>query len=590
VSDKELDEKAIRRRSWQTFLSLLRPSWFRVAIGTVLGIIATVAGLWTPLIVERVIVHLTNGTSVVADITLFAILTGTYLVASVSQWGILGIIGEDVVYAARKKLVARLFWGRLSEVRARPAADLVSRASADAPMLATAVGTGFVTFVTATTGVVGSIVLMGVIDSLMLGITVAAVLVLGVSMGLIMPIAGRRRALAQEAVGELSTELSSSISALGTVKSLRGEEIRSQAVLQNASAARKHGVVAMWAEVAGYEVGFGGMQIVTVVMLAIGAMRVMDGQLTIAALVAFIMYTQNFTGPLMEIADGFSSIESGLAASSRLAEVDEIEMEDVSDTTTEASSSIASSRNCPNVMHPSVPLIEFKDVSVKYPGDSWLAVRNLSVSFPRTGHVVIAGQAGAGKTTILGMLLGFINPTSGTIKIDGVPYDDVPLSELRKRIAYVEQDPVLLPGTIRDNLIAGNADVPESEIEKAVKLVHLDDEVDYLEDGLETVITPTTFTTSQKQSLALARGLLTDAEILVLDEATSLIGGATEANLHEYIDEKAKRSLVVSVAHRVTTVVDADLIIVMDDGGVAGIGTHKELLASNKEYQQLVGV
>ncbi|WP_425954575.1 ABC transporter ATP-binding protein [Xylanimonas sp. McL0601] len=577
-------------RNWRTLMSFLHPYRWRIVAGAVLGIIATVAGLWTPRIIENVIEHLSAGTSVAPDVMLFGALTLVYLVAMLLQWATLGRTAETVVYDVRKALVARFLRGRVTQVRERSTADLIARTTADAPLLQLTVGTGFVSFVTSITGVVGSIVLMGVIDGLMLGITLAAVAVLGLIMGLIMPKVGRERALAQEAVGRMSSELDGSMRALRTIKALRAEDARSEAVLADAEKARKHGVSAMWAELISYETAFGGMQLITVFMVAFGAWRVTEGHLSIAALVAFIMYTQNFIVPLMELADGFSTIQSGLAASKRIAEAQEIELEEPG-LAVEPGLVIEPGLAVEPVETPldaDAPVIEFEDVTARYTPAEGDVVRNLDLAIPRRGHVAIVGPSGAGKSSVASLALRFLSPHSGTVRLDGVPYEQLTYAQVRERFAYVEQEPPVLPGTVRDNLLPAKPAADDAELHEVLRAVELAEDVAALPDGLDTELVGATMTGGGRQRLAMARALLAEADVLLLDDATSQIGGRAEEAINRATRAAAENAAVVTIANRLSTVVGADKIVVMDNGRVRATGTHAELLETDDLYAGLV--
>ncbi|QAY70499.1 ABC transporter ATP-binding protein [Xylanimonas protaetiae] len=581
------DDKATSARTWRFFLSLLRPYLWQIVLGALLGIVATLTGLWTPRIVESVIDHLAVGSPISGDITLFAVLTAIGLVTVLLQWGMLTRAGEMVVYDVRAAIVQRLLRGHVPAISARPTADLVSRASADAPLLQLTLASGFVSFVTAATGVIGAIVFMGVIDALMLGITLGALVVLGILMGVVMPIAGRERAKAQEAVGEMSSQLDSSVRALRTIKVLGAEGTRSAAVLERAHRARRHGVKASWAEVAAYELGFGGMNIVSVVVLAIGAYRVSQGYMSIAALVAFFMYVGNFVMPLMSLADGFATIQSGLAASKRISEIEDIAFEEPE---LVAAGVAATGRAARLAAEPSdAPVLEFDGVTARYEDDEPDVLRGFTLSIPRRGHVALVGPAGAGKSSAMSLALRFLTPRQGTVRLAGVPYEDLTFAQVRDHFAYVEQDPAVLPGTVRDNLAVARPDATDEELYAALDAMHLGDAIRELPDGLDTDLVPSTMTGGARQRLALARAVLRDADVLLLDEVTSQVSGRTETAVHAAIVEASRRGAVITIAHRIDTLKDADLVVVMEGGGVRATGTHAELAASDALYQELTG-
>lgn len=575
-------DQASPARTMRTFLSFMRPYRAMISVGAVLGVIATVANLWFPRLTEYVIDALATGRSTTGYLVTAGIVTLIGLAGLLGQFIVLGRTGETVVFDVRAALVKRILRGSVPAVLSRSSGDLVSRATADAPMLQLAVSTGFVSFITAIAGVIGTIVFMGVIDGVMLGITLAAVAVLAVFMGLLMPRAGRERALAQDAVGALGGELDGTIKALRTIKSLGAEDSRGEVALDSARKARKHGISAMITETLAFEVGLGGMSIVTVFMLGFGAWRVSEGHLSIAALVAFVMYAMNFTMPLMEVASGFQTIQQGLAASKRIAEAEEIPFEE-SDDAPPSSSTTATSGTTGDV-----PILEFRGVTAAYNPREGDVVTDLDLAIPRTGHVALVGPSGAGKTSAMSLMLRFLAPREGQILLDGVAYDDLTFAQVRERFAYVEQEPTVLPGTVRDNLVAAKPDATDAELHDVLAAVHLDSDIAGLPDGLDTRLIGATMTGGGRQRLALARALLRNPDVLLLDEPTSQIAGSTEDAIHEAIAATAATRAVVTIAHREETVRTADTIVVMERGRVRATGTHAELLVTDALYQELM--
>ncbi|MCL1899649.1 MAG: ABC transporter ATP-binding protein/permease [Promicromonosporaceae bacterium] len=581
--------RADNRRNWRTLMGFLKPYRGRLLIGSLFAIIATVTGLWTPRIIEWVIGNLEASVflgedvsgALVTNVTIFAVLTIIYIVTVLLQWILLGNSAEHVVYDVRAALVARFLRGRVSEIRERSTADLVSRATADAPLLQVTVTLGFVSLVQAAVGVVGSIILMGVIDPLMLGITLGALVLLGITMALIMPKAGRERALAQTAVGHMSTELDGSMRALRTIKASRAEASHVEAVLDDAEKARKHTTATLITEVIGYEVGFGGMLLVTVFMLAFGAWRVQGGYLSIGALVAFVMYTQNFIMPLMQMADGFSTIQQGLAASNRIGEAMEIPLEEAEEATGVSDDELHDEA--------SDPLIEFMKVSARYKQVEDDVIKQVSFTIPRRGHVAIVGESGAGKSTTVSLMMRFLSPRSGLILLDGVPYDQFTYSQVRERIAYVEQEPPVLPFSIRDNLEPVDLGLTDEQLYAALRAVDLDEEFSEFPDGLDHELVATTMTGSERQRLAVARALLAVADVLIIDDATSQIGGAAEKSIDRALAAFAKQGVVITIGNNLDTVRDADQVLLLEEGQLVAQGSHEDLEATSELYRSLVG-
>jgi len=578
-------------RSWATYLGLLKPYRWQIALGALLGVIATVTGLWAPRIMENVIERLATGTSFRGDIILFAVLTFIGLVTLLAQWLMLSRAGEHAVYDVRRNITHRLLFGRVSDVLSRPTADLISRATSDAPLISLSVASGFISFVTAIAGIIGTLIFMGIIDPLLLGVTLGALVVLSVFMGLVMPIAGRERAKSQDAVGIMSNELDSSVGSLRTIKALRAEQSRSEAVLTAAQDARKHGVRSAIIEVLGYELGLGGMQIISVVVLGVGAYRVSQGYLSIAALVAFFMYTTNFTFPLLEVADGFSTIQTGLAASKRISEIEDIQLEEPDDDKT---SLVMGDKTSPviadSIRDLTTPILEFENVSAQYSPTGTEVVSGLNLAIPRTGHLAIVGPPGAGKTSAFSLAMRFINPTTGSIKLDGAPYEQLPYAAVRERFAYVDEDPTIVPGTIRDNLAIARPGISEKEMWTVLDAIHSGDAIRELPDGLDTKLVTATTSTGTLQRLAIARALLQQADITLFDEVTTQADYRTADAIHEAIAELAQQRAVITITDDEDLLQQADQVVLLENGHVRAIGTHQELAASDPLYREQIGL
>ncbi|MDR2703598.1 MAG: hypothetical protein LBB58_04575 [Cellulomonadaceae bacterium] len=307
--------------TWPTFASILKPHWVLLAGGGVAGIVATVANLWLPRMLEYVIEALALGVTTTPYIVRLSIITVIGAVAAIVQWMLTARAGENAVFDARTRLIDRFLHGRLGEVLKHAGGDLIARATTDAPLLQLAVSSGIVSFLTAAAGVIGTIVFMGVIDPLMLALTLGAVAILTIIMFAFTPKAGRERVAAQSSTGVMAGQLETAMRARAEDRT-SADDVEAQylAALTSAKAARRHGIAAINAENLSFLAGVGGMSIVTVFLLAFGAWRVAGGYLSIAALVAFVMYASNFFTPLVELATGFTSIQSGLAASKRISE------------------------------------------------------------------------------------------------------------------------------------------------------------------------------------------------------------------------------------------------------------------------------
>lgn len=232
--------------------------------------------------------------------------------------------------------------------------------------------------------------------------------------------------------------------------------------------------------------------------------------------------------------------------------------------------------------------IEFEGVEFVYP-NGFAALKRLTLEVPAGSKVALVGRSGAGKSTVFNLIPRLFDPTKGRVLIDGVDLRDISIKSLRRQIAVVSQDAVMLSGTVRENIGFGRLDADDTEIEAAAKSAAADGFIRQLPDGYETVVSSSVshFSGGEKQRLSIARAILRNAPILLLDEPTSALDAESEAAIKSALDKLAKGRTTFIIAHRLSTILDADMIVVMDQGSVVETGTHQELLANGGLYAEL---
>ena len=313
-----------------------------------------------------------------------------------------------------------------------------------------------------------------------------------------------------------------------------------------------------------------------VAICIVGSILVINGKINVATIVSFMMYTRLFTSPLSTIAQGFIELQSAAAASERVSEfLSESELED------ESSKTLVLDRN------KVAGNIEFNHVVFGYDDDKNI-IKDFNVSVEKGEKVAIVGPTGAGKTTMVNLLMRFYEIKNGSITIDGVNTKDITRENVHDLFCMVLQDTWVFEGTIKENIIYNRKNITDNEVEDACRVVGLDHFIKTLPLGYDTVLDDIeSLSAGQKQLLTIARGMLSDAPFLILDEATSSVDTRTEELVQKAMDALTKGRTSFIIAHRLSTIKNADLILVMKDGNIIEQGSHNELMEKNGFYTEL---
>lgn len=313
-----------------------------------------------------------------------------------------------------------------------------------------------------------------------------------------------------------------------------------------------------------------------VAICIVGSILVINGKINVATIVSFMMYTRLFTSPLSTIAQGFIELQSAAAASERVSEfLSESELED------ESSKTLVLDRNKVEGN------IEFNHVVFGYDDDKNI-IKDFNVSVEKGEKVAIVGPTGAGKTTMVNLLMRFYEIKNGSITIDGVNTKDITRENVHDLFCMVLQDTWVFEGTIKENIIYNRKNITDNEVVDACRVVGLDHFIKALPLGYDTVLGDIeSLSAGQKQLLTIARGMLSDAPFLILDEATSSVDTRTEELVQKAMDALTKGRTSFIIAHRLSTIKNADLILVMKDGNIIEQGSHNELMEKNGFYTEL---
>jgi ABC-type multidrug transport system fused ATPase/permease subunit len=572
-----------------------------------LSLLGAGASLAQPLLVSQVIAKVEAGDPLG---TLVAALVGLVVLAALLngfQHYLLQRTGTSVVLSARRQLVQRILRLPISEFDTRRTGDLVSRVGSDTTLLYAVITQGLVDAIGGAVLFIGALIAMLIIDPVLLGLTV---LVIAVSIVSVVLLSGRVRVVSrkqQEKVGDLAASVERAISAIRTVRASNATEREIVTIEKDAQGAWAMGIQV--AKISALVVPIAGiaLQVSLLVVLGVGGFRVASGAIEIASLVAFILFLFMMIGPLGSAFGALNSVNQALGALGRIQEIIELPSESQNDSALAdaAAADIATEA-----------AITFENVEFSYPEGAkkdevakvvaevvstspialpeervqdLTVLRGVSFAAGRGKRTALVGPSGAGKSTILALIERFYDPTAGVVRLGGIDVRALDREALRSQIGYVEQDAPVLAGTIRQNLLLGAPEATDEECVEVLRSVNLMEVLERNDLGLDAAVGEDGVMLSggERQRLAIARTLLAAPPILLLDESTSSLDGLNEQMLREAIDAVAQNRTLIVIAHRLSTVVDSDQIVVLEHGRVVGVGTHSELVVSTPLYKEL---
>lgn len=455
--------------------------------------------------------------------------------------------------------------------------DTLSRVTNDIDTVAQSMDNSLSTLVSASALFIGTLIMMFVTNALM---AITAILSSMIGFAFMFFVLGKSQKYfeaKQRELGNLNSHIEEVYSSLNVVKAYNGKELSDKKFdelnnkLYNAN--RKSQFLSGLMPPMMHFIGNFGYVAVCIV----GALLTMNDVISFGVIIAFISYVRLFTSPLSQIAQAVSSLQTIAAASERVFEfIDEKEMKD--------ESNLVAYLNKDKV----TGNIEFDNVVFRYDGNDTDTIKNFSAKIKSGSKIAIVGPTGAGKTTIVNLLMKFYNITSGDIKIDGVSINDLKRENVHDLFTMVLQDTWVYEGTIKDNIIYNNSSVTDKDVEDVCKVVGLDHFIKTFSDGYNTMLVNNeSVSAGQRQLLTIARGMLKNAPFLILDEATSNVDTRTEELVQNAMDKLAEGKTSFIIAHRLSTIKNADLILVMRDGNIVEQGNHDKLMKENGFYAKL---
>ncbi|MEG0684945.1 MAG: ABC transporter ATP-binding protein [Coprobacillus sp.] len=576
--------------SIRKLLSFLKPYRLKLTIVIVFAVAGTLFAIVGPKILalatdklgEGIVGKLAGNSGIdfgyIGNIML--ILLGLYLVSAlfnyIQGWIVAGV-SQKVAYDLRKSLSEKMNRMPLSYFDKHTSGDILSRVTNDIDTIAQSLNQSMSQMISSTVTVVGVLIMMLTISWQM---TLIAIFTLPVSMILISFIMKRSQKYfkrQQSSLGEVNGHIEEMYGGHQVVKAFNGEEesVKQFNVYNDSlyeSAWKSQFFSGLMQPLSGFvgNVGYVGVCLV-------GGILAGGSMISIGDIQAFIQYVRQFNQPITQMAQIMNLLQSTAAASERVFEF--LEEEEIDEETSVVS------REVVDKMEGSVT---FSDVRFGYNPDK-IIINDFNMHVHAGQKVAIVGPTGAGKTTIVKLLMRFYELNSGSILIDGHDINDLSRQDLRSMFGMVLQDTWLFNGTIRENLKYGKLDATDGDVEVACKSAYVDHFIRTLEHGYETILNEETSNISQgqKQLLTIARAFLADPKILILDEATSSVDTRTELLIQKGMEKLMEGRTSFVIAHRLSTIKDANTIIVMKDGDIVELGDHNSLLEKNGFYADL---
>ena len=521
-------------------------------------------------------------------------------VATVFQHYYLQKVGESIVNDARRKLSRHLLRLQIKEYDERKTGDLISRVASDTSRLRT----GFLQiFVAGTTGIpliLGAGVIMLVIDPVLLGTAVTFIILLSILIAVISRVVQGTSLAAQHELGELTSRVERDMTAIRTIRAANATASESASLDEQVETtwqaclkvAKAESVVAPIANV--------GLQFSAIIVILAGAHRVTTGALSMAGLVQFGSLLFILLSPLGQMMAAVSELRASLASLERVNEIFDLPQEDEVDVVNLLpQATLNLSAPALRRRRSRAPAIEFEDVYFTYGAREFgtgleddpdsLVLHGLNLTVPEGRRVAIVGPSGAGKSTVLQLVERFYDVDGGAVRVFGKDIRDYSREDLRRHLGYVEQDSPVLSGTLRQNLTLGTPDADDSSCLQALAMVKLDYLASRSPKGLDAVVgeSGAGLSGGERQRLAIARSLLSGRKILLFDEATANLDSHNERQIGDVLTNLRGNHTVLVVAHRLSTIMDADLIHVLEHGRLVASGQHHQLVEEVPLYRDL---
>lgn len=562
----------MKKNKLKDLIKITKPPIWVLVVGLILSLIGTIAGLVIPFVVKQVIENMSSGIS--TQLVLFIIIiTAIWILSSIMSMYLLQYVGIKVIKNLRTTIWKKLLNLPVRYYDTEYSGELVSRIINDTSVLKELLSFRIVDFITGLITIIGCTIILFLID-----VPMTLVLIFGIPLValIVIPIGGKLYEIGineQKEMASLTNLLSQTLSEIRLIKAYGSEDLEFNNGENNFKNLFQYGLKTARIESILSPLIMSFAMIIFIFIISFGAYRVSIGAVSSGDLIAFLLYLFQFIAPVASLASFFSSVQKTKGATQRLHDILIEDEEDLNK----------------GLEITNIDKVSFKNIDYSY-GDKNV-LKNISFDAKKGETIAIVGPSGVGKSTIFGLIEQFLKPDNGSILVNNHDLDKYSIKSWRKRISYVQQDSPLLMGTIKENMTYGiQESVSEKDLENAAILAGAYNFIMELPDKFDTIIGERgrNLSGGQKQRIAVARAILRNPDILLFDEATASLDTESERIIQESIDKVKDGKIVFVIAHRLSTVVDSDKILVMQDGKITGCGTHKELLHDHSFYNNLV--
>ena len=583
IRRKPPEKPVDNRKAIRNIMSLLKDHKFRLILTVICAILSTAFTIIAPLFIGEATTIIYDGINNIArntgtlDITglinLLVMVVILYVVSAVFSYlqsYFLIKITTKISYDLRERLMDKILSLPMDMVEENKRGDILSRITNDIDSLQNGITQSFIQLTTAVITLVGVFIMM---LSINIWMTLATVILIPIAFLVIRIITKYSQSYFLKQLvhkGSLNGQIEETFTGHDIIRAYNQEEISmGKFERDNEMWFDQEWKSQFYSSLNGPLMNFIS-NFTYVVIAVLGAVFVLQRAITVGDILAFFQYVQSFTRPIQQITRVMNQIQTAMAASERI-----FEFLDYGDEENPSAKQISEVNDC----------ISFENVSFGYTPDETI-IKDLTFSVKKGEKVAIVGETGAGKTTIVKLLMRFYDIDSGSIKIDGININEYDKHSLRSLIGMVLQDSWLFSDTISNNIRYGDLNASEDEITDAAKQVYADNFIRQLPEGYDSVLNEDSDNIShgQKQLLTIARTILSKKEVLILDEATSSVDTRTEKLIQKAMDRLMENRTSFIIAHRLSTIKNADKIIVIENGEIIEMGTHEELLAEKGYY------